>query len=306
MHEFTSISTHARCREWIARHEPVLANALEHRVTADFLAYKDYSYTAQRVFSAERWACVGEAGVFADPFYSPGMWQIALSNSIAASMIRADRTSGLAAADVDAMNETYVQVNDELTRSIQSTFEYADRPAVAAAKLLWDFATGWALTGALVINDGLIDPAKRPAGLHADPRFWHLSRVMRALLVQWGTRSTGRLAFEFVDYQAIPFVRELYRRVLARGKDPGDLARDHRQTMELLEELAQAIFLLALEDTMPSVLAELPAPLWLNAWALSLDRETWQRRRLLEPTTAPRDLTRVRNELGAIFTRREG
>ncbi len=303
IHEFASLSTRARCAEWLERNEPTLANVLEGKELADFLAFKEYSYSCSRVFSRDRWACVGDAGLFADPFYSPGMWQIALSNGIAAQMIRREREGALSAADVDAMNDSYVQVNDELTRTIQSTFEYSDRPAVVAAKLLWDFATGWPLTGALIINDALVDEHKRRSGLHADPRFWHLSRVMRALLVQWGNRSTGRLGFSFIDYQAIPFIRELYLRVLHR-KDAAELARDHELTMNLLEELAQAIFLLALEDVMPEELAAMPQPLWLNAWALSLDRDTWQRRGLHKPTTPPRDTDRVRRELSAVFQRR--
>lgn len=303
IHEFPSLSTRARCAEWLERNEPGLAHALEGKELADFLAFKEYSYSSSRVFSRDRWACVGEAGLFADPFYSPGMWQIALSNGVAAQLIRREREGALSAADVDAMNDTYIQVNDELTRSIQSTFEYSDRPVVVAAKLLWDFATGWPLTGALIINDALVDEQKRRSGLHADPRFWHLSRVMRALLVQWGERSTGRLGFSFIDYQAIPFMRELYRRVLCRGKDAAELARDHGATMNLLEELAQAIFLVALEDVMPEELAAMPRPVWLNAWALSLDRDTWQRRGLLKPTTPPRDSDRVRRELSALFQR---
>lgn len=303
IHDFATLSTRDRCDAWLAQHEPALARALAGTQSADFIAYKNYSYTSTRVFSHERWACVGEAGVFADPFYSPGMWQIALSNSVAARMIRLDGEGALSQANADAMNDVYLQVNDELTRSIQSTFEYSDQPAVVAAKLLWDFVTGWALTGALVMNEGLIEPDKRPFGLHADPRFWHLSRVMRTLLVQWGARAKGRLAFDFIDYQSIPFMREMYLRVLQPGKDAATLERDHLATMDFLEELAQAIFLLALEDCMPEALADLPSPLWLNARALSLDPAVWERRGLRNPTTAPRDLTRVRSQLGTVFRR---
>ena len=38
----------------------------------DFLALQHFAHGCARVFSADRWALTGEAGVFTDPFYSPG------------------------------------------------------------------------------------------------------------------------------------------------------------------------------------------------------------------------------------------
>ena len=43
---------------------------------------KDYSYSSERVFSKDRWACTGEAALFADPFYSPGTDLIAVANTL--------------------------------------------------------------------------------------------------------------------------------------------------------------------------------------------------------------------------------
>ncbi len=34
---------------------------------------RDYAYSSEQVFSGDRWALAGEAGVFLDPFYSPGL-----------------------------------------------------------------------------------------------------------------------------------------------------------------------------------------------------------------------------------------
>ncbi len=73
---------------------------------------------------------------------------------------------------------------------------------------------------------------------------------------------------------------------------------------ENLEELAQAIFLLALEDTMPEKLALLPRPIWLNAWAISLDPNKWEEEGLFDPKTKPRDLQPIINALHSKFTKK--
>ena len=46
----------------------------------DFLALQHYAHGCARVFSPDRWALVGEAGVFSDPFYSPGSDFIGIGN----------------------------------------------------------------------------------------------------------------------------------------------------------------------------------------------------------------------------------
>jgi hypothetical protein len=42
------------------------------------------------VFSARRWALTGEAGLFLDPFYSPGTDFIAISNTYITELVARD------------------------------------------------------------------------------------------------------------------------------------------------------------------------------------------------------------------------
>jgi flavin-dependent dehydrogenase len=69
-------------------------------VAEDFQAYAHLPYHAERFFSADRWALVGEAGAFLDPFYSPGSDFIATANELVASMILSD-----ADGDASALRE---------------------------------------------------------------------------------------------------------------------------------------------------------------------------------------------------------
>lgn len=57
----------------------------------DFQAYGHLSYFTDQYFSAtDRWALTGEAGAFADPFYSPGSDFIATANELIVSLILSD------------------------------------------------------------------------------------------------------------------------------------------------------------------------------------------------------------------------
>jgi hypothetical protein len=52
---------------------------------------------------------------------------------------------------------------------------------------------------------------------------------------------------------------------------------------------------------MPECLTQFPSPTWLNAWAIGLNREKWQLEGLFQPTTAPRDLSSVRQQMRSLF-----
>ncbi len=71
--------------------------------------------------------------------------------------------------------------------------------------------------------------------------------------------------------------------------------------MERFEELAQVLFLLAVEDIEPECLERLPSPTWLNAWSVSLNSEKWEADGLFKPLSKPRDLYQLREEIRSLF-----
>ncbi len=74
--------------------------------------------------------------------------------------------------------------------------------------------------------------------------------------------------------------------------------------MARIEELAQVLFLLAVEDVMPERLGQFSEPLWLNAWRIDLDPATWERG-LFKPITPARDLSEMRSAIRKKFQIRE-
>ena len=83
---------------------------------------------------------------------------------------------------------------------------------------------------------------------------------------------------------------DLYHRNFKSNKTQDELLADHQKTLEYLEEVAQIIFIMALADTMPERLAQLPLPLWLNAWGVGLDPLCWDADQLFAPSSQPRPL----------------
>ena len=53
---------------------------------------------------------------------------------------------------------------------------------------------------------------------------------------------------------------------------------------------------------MPEKLAQFPEPLWLNAWAMSLNPDRWEEDGLFEPQTPPRDLTQMMEQFRSLYS----
>lgn len=63
---------------------------MEGAVFEDFQGYAHLPYRTEKFFSTDRWALIGEAGAFVDPFYSPGSDFIATANEFTCALIEAD------------------------------------------------------------------------------------------------------------------------------------------------------------------------------------------------------------------------
>lgn len=301
VHPFGEYHTYEKAYQWLERYEPTVAFHLKGIQPLDFMKIPQYSYSSTQVFSIDRWACVGVAGVFADPFYSPGTDVIGFGNSLTTQMVQLDLEGKLTREAVDEANRFLINYNEGVTSSIQNAYLYFDNEMVITMKFMWDVLTAWAFSAPMMFNSLFLDPVKRGKVRKGAGQFFLLGHRMTQLFQDWLVKSKRRGSFEFIDYLEIPFVQELRSRNLKPNKSEQELISDHEASLELFEELAQAIFLLALEDIMPEKLAEFSSPLWLNAWALSLDDQRWEADGLFRPTSKPRDLRPVLEQLRKNF-----
>ena len=93
MHPLETMNTFERSLDWFDKHQPAVGRecAARRDKLMDFMFLRGFSYGCKQVFSGDRWALTGEAGVFLDPFYSPGSDFIAISNTYICELIALDR-----------------------------------------------------------------------------------------------------------------------------------------------------------------------------------------------------------------------
>ena len=298
-HPFDGLNTYERASRWFEIHEPTLAAHLENRPPVDFKCMRSYNYSSQQVFSAERWACVGEAGVFADPFYSPGTDLIGFGNSTTSALIKQDFAGELTSDRVTDYNRFLIGYSEALAHNIHLGYPFFGNALVTGLKIIWDTAAAWGFACPQMFNSIYLDAEQSAQVRRVTAPFFYLTRRVQRLFVEWGAKSSGRLSFEFLEYLTLDFLSELRSRNLQTGKDTATLVADQAENMDRIEELAQVLFLLALEDVMPEHLDRFPEPVWVNAWRISLDPERWEKDDLFQPKTEPRDFREMRAQIRA-------
>ena len=236
----SGIADQASAMAWLAQHQPRCAAAIGDAKFLDFVLLQDYSYDCKQLFSDQRWAIAGEAGLFADPFYSPGSDFIAFANGFICSLITAERRG----QDIRVQALVY----EKLLRSIyQNTLSlytgqyggFGDR-VMMGLKLLWDYSYYWGVLSLLYFRDALCDFERiRPLAGELQ-KAQQLNQSIQAL---FRTRAERRLQLPnrgvFMDQYQIPCL-QFFNKVLMEAPVlplPEELARN----MALVEQVAAAV-----------------------------------------------------------------
>ncbi len=296
IHPLKNYHNYELALQWLQENEPVLAAHLEGKSPEDFRKMPKYSYSSKQVFSYNRWACVGEAGTFPDPFYSPGSDNIGLGNSLTTQMIDLDFKGQLTPEKVEDANHFYLTYNDGLTFNIHNSYNCMGNGIVMSTKMIWDTLAGWTFGCLMMFNSIFLDPELKTKVQQINAEFFPLSYRMQQLFRDWANQSLHQVDFEFIDYLAIPFVNELRTRNLQSNQTEAEIMEAYRASLKLFEEFAQVIFQIALEDTKPELLPKIKAHSWLNAWAISLDASKWEADGLFSPKSEPRNLDIIKQQ----------
>ena len=193
MHPLETMNTHEKAMDWLRLHQPRAAEALErpqHRLQ-DFLFLRHFSHGCRQVFSGDRWALTGEAGVFLDPFYSPGSDFIAISNTYICELIRLDFAGKPVAPYAELFQQLYFSFYENTLTLYQDQYPIFGHPQAMPAKILWDYAYYWSLLAPLFFSGRL---ASVPVLSRLRPHFdegRQLNLAMQALLRDWGTRDAA-------------------------------------------------------------------------------------------------------------------
>jgi flavin-dependent dehydrogenase len=211
MHPFQRINRFERAMDWLREYEPQCAEVVEAYTDEleDFLALQHYAHACTRVFSSDRWALVGEAGVFTDPFYSPGSDFIAMGNDFTRDLIVRSLSGEDIGARAEVFNSTYLRLFDAFIRLYDGQYRIMGNAQVMTAKVAWDNACYWAMTALLYFQRRLtrvdfmesIDPLMR--------RFFLLHARMQRFFRGWDLIDDGDYASDATSVVDVPWLGRL-------------------------------------------------------------------------------------------------
>jgi len=221
IHPASEYCTPEKAMQWLELNEPGLHRYLTERrfERMDFLVLRDYSHSSKQIFSEQRWACIGNAGLFSDPFYSPGAVTIALENTMVTRMIELDRAGQLTSPQVLQFNRVARGICEFDTLLIQTPYEYFKHHHIWSLRYLWALLLSWGLAFPQMFNALYLDAEKSQAVRELAGSYSLLAFKLEGFWKQWATRTRSSFTFEFIDYLQVPFIREIYDRNTRRYDD---------------------------------------------------------------------------------------
>lgn len=280
LHPLDTMNTHAKFMDWLARHQPQLHAALlkpEHALM-DFKFLRHFSHDCKQVYSKQRWALTGEAGVFPDPFYSPGSDFIAISNTYITDMIGKD----LEGVDFSMFAEIYQQLlfsfHSNTMTLYQDQYPIFGNARVMPVKVVWDYTYYWALLAPLYISGRICNLGVISRLRTQMEQASRLNIAMQSLLRAWhevddyGVPEDGRMLDQF----DIAWFKEMNRALNDTMDDKALIARV-QSNLETLARLASEIVgevrkhapgvdVSAVQDLLPTAPAAGESPLLEPIW----------------------------------------
>ncbi len=209
-HDLDAIRTRERASEWLQRHEPRLAAALDDHELLDFGFLRHFSHDCERLFDADGWALTGEAGVFVDPLYSPGTDFIAISNGFITDLVARDCAGEDISVRARALEVVYRSLYDNSLALYQGMYGQFGNADLMALKSTWDYAYYWSVPAFLFANGALARLASDSVLRNALLTGVGLNRRMQRRFRQApgdGRATPGR--GRFFDQKSIPLLSRL-------------------------------------------------------------------------------------------------
>ncbi|WP_434599528.1 NAD(P)/FAD-dependent oxidoreductase [Streptomyces sp. A5-4] len=306
LHPVTKFNRIEKAIDFVVERVPGFDPAIRELPVLDFRVLKNYSHSSQQVFSHDRWACVGDAGVFADPYYSVGSNLIGYANSFVTEMIGRDHAETFDEGFVRYANRWFLSLAEGLTLNIQGSYAFHDNAVIMSLKTIWDYYVGWSFSDPQFYGKTYLDESASTTlsslGAHAVSTQGTIMNLFQA----WARSYRGVFDFDYIDYyDDLPTLARLFTQNLPGSETPafGAVLTSVRDGLDRIEELAHVIFYLALEDALPERLEEIRSRGWLNVSAVSLDPERWEQDGLFAPKSRARldEVKALEEELRSLY-----
>ncbi len=271
-HPFDEISELDRMVDWLKRHEPQLGASVEPRLddVEDFLRVEDFAYGVERVYSHDRWALVGEAGAFADPFYSPGSDFIGYGNLLTGDLIARDLDGEDISERLEYYNDWYLRTFDYVISKYEDQYSIFGNVWVGAHKLYWDSFFNHAGAVLLMVKNRIGDYDFMKSVDEDLDRLYRLSTNMQELFKEWHELEQRDEENPLIRQAPGTLVRGLLG--LVRPMDDSELREDIREQVRVAEAWAVTLFVTAAESLGEP--PDLDRP--INPYAVSLRPERWE------------------------------
>jgi len=239
-HAFDGFNTLERALNWLDEHEPQCAaevRAHQEKIQ-DFRVMKDYAYSCQQVYSADRWCLTGEAGVSIDPLYSSGGDLMAISNGLITDLVIRDRRGEDIEDRAAAHNQVYLVLSDIWLVAYENQYPLMGNPKVMVAKVIWDTIIYWAVPGLLFFHDKFRRLGDSPRAFENLYRTWMLHTRVQQFLREWHEVDNEPAADAFADpYSLLDFIVDLHNG-MAAGLPDDELEEQFAANVVLLEQIA--------------------------------------------------------------------
>ncbi len=211
-HPLDSFNTFEKFMSWSREHQPLLAMHIQDNESSvmDFHYLTDLALNSKSVLSADRWALTGEAGVFADPFYSPGMDYIGIGNTFICDLVTrecADQDRRLHATAYENIYRSFFISTMSLYQ--QQYIGFGDT-RLMVLKSTWDYAYYWSVLAWMFFREVLTDIPFMKA---CEPELHRVFLLNSEMQAQFRKRAAERRNSpgrgRFIDQKAIPLLNDL-------------------------------------------------------------------------------------------------
>lgn len=238
IHPLDTMDSFDKAMDWFQTYQPLLFDELDgkrHRLQ-DFAYFKRFSYGCKQVYSADRWALTGEAGLFLDPFYSPGSDFIAISNTYITELVAMDRRGERLGARTQVFDQLLHSFYDSTLALYQDQYPIFGDPEVLPVKVIWDYTYYWGVLAQFCFHRRLTDLSALAALRSELAQCQALNLAVQDFLRRWSAVSHRRNPAVMLDQARLPWFAELNRSLNDTLDSAGFIARiraSHAQLHDL-------------------------------------------------------------------------
>ena len=242
MHPPGQFSSYEGALAWLDRHQPRLARALRAggEPPGDYVAMRRFAHGCRELFSADRWAITGEAGVFLDPFYSPGSDFIAIANAYIANLVTHDLRGEPWTPYVGIYGQLFRSFYESTLQLYVGQYKVFGHPQALATKVIWDYTYYWGVLCQLFFQDRLTDIAALGRSREPLARSRALNEAMQPWLRRWTESVPASNPAVLLDQAGLPWFADLNRSLVDKLDDEGFRVRI-QDSLARMEELAAEI-----------------------------------------------------------------